>query len=159
MIDSKIKISIVLSECSLGDEEMNQMGNAKLDQIQKAKLHTLETELGGRIVTMESTAQPAELSESQLKRLQVVEKELNDVLIVYEPKSFHMENAKLNQIQKAKLHTLETEFGGRIITLKSLKSTTKFAKLSESQLKRLQEIEDESNDILIVYEASNVKVH
>lgn len=83
MTDSKIKISSVLGECCLGDEEMNQIGNAKLDQKQKAKLHTLETELGGRIVTMESTAQPAELSESQLKRLQEIENEVNDILIVY----------------------------------------------------------------------------
>ncbi|MCZ7383698.1 MAG: hypothetical protein O8C63_02990 [Candidatus Methanoperedens sp.] len=138
---------------------MNQIGNAKLDQKQKAKLHTLETELGGRIVTMESTAQPAELSESQLKRLQLVENEVNDILIVYEPKSFQMGDVKLDKIQRAKLRTLEAELGGRIVTIKSLKSTMKFAKLSESQLKRLQEIENEVNDILIVYKSSNVNVH
>lgn len=95
---------------------MNQKENAKLDRIQEAKLHTLEAELGGRIVTMESVAQPAELSESQLKRLQEVEKELNDILIVYEQTSFKMGNAKLDQIQKAKLHTLEAELGNQIVT-------------------------------------------
>jgi len=62
-----------------------QMGNAKLDEAQLAKLRALEADLGKWAVALESRARLAELSESQLKRLQAVENDLRVVLIAYGP--------------------------------------------------------------------------
>lgn len=56
---------------------------AKLDETNLAKLQTLETELGVRVVAFEKQYPPANLSEKQLKRLQTAEKELDVVLVAY----------------------------------------------------------------------------
>jgi hypothetical protein len=58
----------------------------RLDKVHMDKLQALEKKLGRCVVAWEKAPRAAELSESQLKELQELEKEMNAILVAYDCK-------------------------------------------------------------------------
>jgi hypothetical protein len=67
----------------MGTEVVMALGYKKLDEASLAKLQALENETGYCVVALERQPELADISETELREIQSLEKEMDAVLLAY----------------------------------------------------------------------------
>jgi hypothetical protein len=134
---------------------------AVLKPPQENRIRALESELGCRIIALQESRPPADLTVSQLSLLQLIEKAMDVALVAYSPaRSLRVVAPSPEHL--ARLRELERETGYVLVAhapeqnspdVQAFSPGPEYeeAPLSEEQFSRLQTTEDEMNLVLMAY--------
>jgi hypothetical protein len=133
---------------------------AEVGKAQRKKLHSLEAELGCRIVPLRQEARLAKLTRDQYIRLQVLERERGVALVAFESVD-RLRLARPSEEQLRRLQALERELGFVLIAyalergeavLAFAEKGARLARLSKQQAAKLRQLEDETDLVFMAYQ-------